>query len=67
MKKLLRYLRKLDTIHKCLIFVFVTGLTWFFGQEVWFHWPHWERVIFSTAIVALASYWVLFGSKKNSE
>ena len=67
MRKLVRYLRSLDTIPKWLIFVFVTGLTWFFGQDVLFDWPHWERVFFSTTIVALVSYWVLFGFKEESK
>ncbi len=79
--KLVRYLRSLDTIPKWLIFVSVTGSTWFFGQESWFFrtWqmdlsPYtagtstdWEWVFFCTAIVALVFYWVLFGFKKDSE
>jgi hypothetical protein len=60
MMKLVRYLRSLDDIPKWLIFVSLTGSTWFFGLEVWF------RVPPMAALVALVTYWVLFGFKKDS-
>ena len=99
--KLVRYLRSLDTIPKWLIFVAVTGTTWFFGQESWFkdspldrykgptkqvtlgealdkgyeiiHKPtqadleafQLEWVLLTTAIVALVTYWALFGFKRK--
>ena len=68
--KLVRYLRSLDPAPKWLIFVSATGSTWFFGQESWFlmySGSHLEWVFFSTAIVALATYWALYGFKKDSE
>ena len=68
--KLVRYLRSLDTIPKWLIFVAFTGSTWFFGQESWFprrSGSDWEWVFFWAAIVALVTYWALFGFKKDSE
>ena len=73
--KLLRYLRSMDTIPKWLIFVSLTGSTWFFGQESWFRWygwkessgSHWEWVFFWTSIVALVTYWVLFDFKGSDE
>ena len=45
--KLIRYLRSLDTTPKWLIFVFATGSTWFFGQQVWFyqHWSFWSPTL----------------------
>jgi hypothetical protein len=66
--KLVRYLRSLDTIPKWMMVVFATGSTWFFADEVWFRYPRAEEwIFFWTGIVALVSYWVLFGFKSNDE
>jgi hypothetical protein len=62
--KAVRYLRSLDTTPKWLIFVFATGLTWFFADDVFFIRDE-DWVFFWAGIVALVSYWVLFGFKKD--
>ena len=64
--KLVRYLRSLDTIPKWMMVVFATGLAWFFADDS-FSSRDEEWVFFWTGIVALASYWALFGFKKDSE
>ena len=64
--KAVRYLRSLDTIPKWLIFVFATGLTWFFNADAE-HYQDWHWVFFWAGIVALATYWALYGFKSNDE
>ena len=64
--RLVRYLRSLDTIPKWLIFVVATGTAVYVGVllEVRHQWP-WSIPV--TFVVPLATYWALFGFKKDSE
>ena len=64
--KLVRCLRSLDTVPKWLIFVAVTG-TWLYGGVLLEIRHQWPWIIPATSVVPLATYWALFGFKKDSE
>ena len=63
---MIKKLRSMATIPKCILLVGIVGSTWFFGQQVWFYISgdvEWEWVFTTTFIVAFMCSWLLFGSK----
>ena len=71
-KGMIKKVRSMATIPKCILFAGVVGSTWFFGKEEWFNWlspllgvSGIEWVYSTTFLVAFLLYWLFFGLKKR--